>query len=137
MNLHWTYFDGKTLEQKVVLSDIEAQNIGVVSITFKRYPEFLNTTDKDLAQIRPKRDPSLIDPHSIQGQWNALALPTQELVNGGVFTKYEGLKQEDANYFKSISDLLQYSINPLHNETLPFVYLPNRRVMDFIRKPKK
>ena len=107
-----------------------------VSITFERYEQFPKSSDRAIEQIRPKRDPSLIDQHSIKGRWNSLVLSTQELANGEVFTKYEGLRQEDANYFKSISDLLQYPISPLHNETLSFVYLPYRRVMDFISNSK-
>lgn len=137
MSWNWRYLNGKTLEEKVVLSDTEAENIIAVSISFKRYSEFPNSSDKDLAQIRPKRDPSLIDPYSIQGYWNGLLLAPQESTEGLVYYKYEGLKFEDANYFKSIWDLLLFDTNPQPNGTVTFTYIPKKRICDFIPKSKK
>jgi len=133
---HWQYFNGKTLEEKVVLSDSETNAI-VISINFERYPELPESKDKALEQIRPKRDPSQINPYSIQGTWNGLQLSPKESIDGLVYFKYEGLKVEDINYFKNIWNLLQFETNPQPNGTITFSYKSTRRICDFVPKLKK
>lgn len=134
MSWHWQYSDSKNLEQKVILANSETDTIAI-SISFERYPEFPESKDKDLEQIRPKRDPSKIDRYTIKGTWNRLLIPQEESIDGLVYNKYEGLKPEDRTYFTNIWNLLQSDLTTPQNGIITFSYKATLRICD-VPKPK-
>lgn len=135
MSWHWQYVENGTLETKIVLADNETQATAV-SIKFERHEELSESSDRVIAQIRPRRHPSRIDVWSIKGTWSTLK--GSELTGGKVFSQYPGLKPEDQDFLISLAELFQYSINPLYsNGSVNFEYVPYRRLMDYSPKPKK